>query len=173
MKKRTASCVAITLWITLGVAAGEPMDFKLTAKDGDTIDVKVDKVRALFDITSSTGIGHADIERRKTEWPSVVVIRLRLKGLEHFQVVAGSKKLEAAAAVRNGQLEVRAWKDGDESRPLDDKSPHWPKVTVVDRGQPAKTIPLADGWFDIELPRTLFEGNPPTIGVSWIDFYRN
>ena len=149
------------------------MDFKLTPKDGDTIDVKVDKERTLFDVSSSTGIGQAEIERRKSEWPNVVVIRLRLRGLEHFQVVAGAKKLEAAVGSRNGRLEIRAWKDGDESRPLDDKSPNWPKISVIDSGQPAKGLPLTEGWFDIELPRALFEGNPSTIGVSWIDFYRN
>ena len=159
--------------LVLGAVVDEPMDFKITPKDGDSIDVKVDKDRTLFDVKSPFGIGRASIDRSKSEWPSVVTVRLRLKGLEHFEIVAGTRKLEAAVGVRNGRLEIRTWKDGDESHLLNDMSPHWPRISVVDRGQPAKAIPLTDGWFDIELPRALFEGNPPSIAVSWIDFYRN
>ena len=169
---RRASLVVVALDFAI-LVAGEPMDFKITPKQGDSVEAKVDKDRTLFDVTSPFGIGRADIERRKAEWPGVVVVRLRLKGLEHFQVTVGAKKLEAAVADRNGRIEIRVWKDGDENRPLDDKSPYWPKIAVVDRGQPAKALPLADGWFDVELPRALFEGNPPALGVSWIDFYRN
>jgi len=158
--KVSASIVAIAI-LALGVVVDEPTDFKITHKNGDSIDAKVDKDRTLFDVTSPFGIGRAAIDRRKSNWPSGVVIRLRLKGLEHLEIVAGSKKLEAAVGIRNGRVEIRAWKDGDENHPLDDKSPLWPMIAVV------------DGWFDVEVPRALFEGNPPSIALSWIDFYRN
>lgn len=39
--------------------------------------------------------------------------------------------------------------------------------------KPAKTIPLKDGYFDRRLPKEFFEGNPKSITVNWIDFYRN
>ncbi|HEX3315526.1 MAG TPA: hypothetical protein VHR72_11575 [Gemmataceae bacterium] len=159
--------------LPLGAFVDGPMDFKITPKDGDSVDVKVDKDRTLFDVKSPFGIGRASIERRKSEWPGVVTVRLRLKGLEHLKIVAGAKKLEAAVGVRNGRPEIRAWKDGDENHPLGDKSPYWPMIAVIDRGQPAQTSPLTDGWFDIELPRALLEGNPASIVVNWIDFYRN
>jgi hypothetical protein len=141
--------------------ADQPMDFKITHKKGDTIEVKVEKDRVVFDIRSPFGIGKAGIERAKAEWPKAVVLRLHLKGLEHFDVTAGPTKLSAAAGVRNGRVEARVWKDGDENRPLDDKSPHWLKIAA------------GAGSFDIELPRALFDGNPPALAVSWIDFYRN
>jgi hypothetical protein len=149
------------------------MDFKITPKDGDSVDVNVDESRTLFDVKSPFGIGRASISRRKSEWPSAITVRLRLKGLEHLEIVAGTKKLEVAIGVENGRPEIRVWKDGDENHPLDDKSPFWPKVAILDRGQPARRMPLADGWFDIELPRALLEGNPQSIVVSWIDFRRN
>ena len=38
---------------------------------------------------------------------------------------------------------------------------------------PTTTIPLMDGYFEMQLPRAFLEGNPKTITVSWIDFYRN
>ena len=38
--------------------------------------------------------------------------------------------------------------------------------------KPAKEIPLKGGYFELPLPRALFEGNPKSITVSWIDYYR-
>ena len=39
-------------------------------------------------------------------------------------------------------------------------------------GKPVKTIPLKDGYFEIQLPKALFEDNPKSITVNWIDFCR-
>jgi hypothetical protein len=38
-------------------------------------------------------------------------------------------------------------------------------------GKPARELPLKDGYFEVTLPRALFEGSPKTITVRWIDFY--
>ncbi len=43
---------------------------------------------------------------------------------------------------------------------------------VGEDGKPAETIPLVNGHFEMRLPKTLFEGNPKSIAISWIDFYR-
>jgi hypothetical protein len=159
---RFAIAVSIFVCVCSGDAmSDEPMDFKITPRQGIAVDVKAEKDRTILDVTSPTGIGGAEIERRTADWPKVVIIRLRLKGLEHFELTAGKRKLEAAVAVRDGKTVVRAWRDGDENRPLDDKSPSWPRIAAL------------DGWFDVEVPRAMLEGNPPTIAVSWIDFYRN
>jgi hypothetical protein len=39
--------------------------------------------------------------------------------------------------------------------------------------KPAKELPLKDGYFEMTLPRALFESNPKSIRLNWIDFYRN
>lgn len=39
-------------------------------------------------------------------------------------------------------------------------------------GKPTTSIPLDDGHFELQLPNSLFEGNPKSIPVSWLDFYR-
>ncbi len=68
---------------------------------------------------------------------------------------------------------IRLWKDGQEDSPLDAKNPYWINVRLVaDNGNPANEIPLKEGYFELTLPKSLFEDNP-TITVSWIDFYRN
>lgn len=44
---------------------------------------------------------------------------------------------------------------------------------VGNDGKPAKTIPLKDGYFEMQLPKAFIEENPKSITVNWIDFYRN
>ena len=39
-------------------------------------------------------------------------------------------------------------------------------------GRPAQELPLKDGYFEMTLPRAFFEGNPKSITLNWIDFYR-
>ena len=39
-------------------------------------------------------------------------------------------------------------------------------------GKPAREFPLKDNYFEVTVPRAFFEGNPKTITVGWIDFYR-
>ena len=75
---------------------------------------------------------------------------------------------------RTGKPKVRLWKDGKEDAPLDEKSPFWMDIRILTGdGKPAKEIPLKDGYFEMTLPRAFFEGNPKSITLNWIDFYRN
>jgi hypothetical protein len=39
-------------------------------------------------------------------------------------------------------------------------------------GEPAKELPPRDGYFEMTL-KALFEGNPKSITLNGIDFYRN
>ena len=156
-------------------AADEPPKFKITTKrDNDKVEVRADKEKTLFIVKSPFGISHAAIERTGEKWPDAVVLRLHLKGLENLKVTNGKVKLEASASLQDGKPLVRLWKDGKEDTPLDAKSPYWIDVRIVGSdGKPAKAIPLKDGHFEMQLPKAIFEGNPKSITVSWIDFYRN
>ena len=103
-----------------------------------------------------------------------MVLRLHLKGLENFKVTNGKTRLEASASLQEGKPLVRLWKDGKEDAPLDAKSLYWMEIRMIGGdGKPAKTIPLKDGYFEMRLPSAIFEGNPKSITVGWIDFYRN
>jgi hypothetical protein len=70
-------------------------------------------------------------------------------------------------------LKVRIWKDGKEDAPLDDKNAFWTDIRIMgDDGKSAKELPLKDGYFEMSLPKALFEGQPKSITLNWIDFYR-
>jgi hypothetical protein len=154
-------------------SADDTSPFKITTKrDTDRVEVKAEKENVVFSVHSPFGISHAAIERTVDKWPDAVVLHLHLKGLENFSVTNGKVKLEASVSSQDGK--VRLWKDGKEDTPLDAQSPYWMVIRMVGSdGKPTKTIPLKDGYFEMQLPKAVFEGNPKSITVNWIDFYKN
>jgi hypothetical protein len=77
-------------------------------------------------------------------------------------------------SIDDGKQKVRLWKDGKEDSPLGEKSPLWMDVRIVGGdGKPARELPLKGGYFEVALPRALFEGNPKSVTLTWIDYYRN
>lgn len=171
------ACGVLIVAVAATTTAGDDKQppFKLTLKrDTDKVEVKVEKGKAIFSVHSPFGISHSVIQRADEKWPDAVVLRLHLKGLENFRVTNGKVKLEASASVQDGKPLVRLWKDGKENMPLDAKSPYWMEVRILGGdGKLAKEIPLKDGYFEMPLPKAFFEGNPKSITVHWIDFYRN
>jgi len=148
--------------------------FKITTKrKDDSVEVKAEKDRAVFAVKSPFGISQAVIERQEDTWPKVVVLRLHLKGLSSFRASNGKVGVDAAVSIQEGKTQVRMWKDGKEDAPLDEKSPFWLDVRIVGGdGKPAKELPLKGGYFEVALPKALFEGKPKSITLNWIDFYR-
>lgn len=146
--------------------------FKITAKrDDDKVEVKVEEGKAHFSVQSPFGISQVIIERIDNNWPDVVTLRLHLKGLENLKVTNGKDALEAAVSSHDGK--VRLWKDGKEDSLLDAKHPFWMEIRMFRMdGKRVKSIPLEDGYFEMQLPKALFEENPKSITLNWIDFYR-
>ena len=158
----------------MAVACGQPSEYKITTKrKDDAVQVRVEKDRTVFSVKSPFGISQAVVERKGEKWPEAVVLRLHLKGLENFRASNGKVTLAAAVSVQDGKPKMRLWKDGKEDAPLDEKSPFWLDLRILTGdGKPARRIPLKDGYFETALPRALFEGNPKSITLTWLDFYR-
>jgi len=156
-------------------AADEPPPYKITTKrDGDTVDVKPEKDKVTFSVRSPVGIGQAVIERAGEKWPDAVVLRLHLTGLESFKVTSGKTTLEGSVSLEDGKPVARLWKGGQEDAPLDSESLYWMRVrTLNGDGKAATGLPLKGGYFELPLPKALFEGHPKAVTVNWIDFYRN
>jgi hypothetical protein len=152
----------------------QPAKFKITTKrKDDSVEVRSDKDQTVFAVKSPYGISQAVIEREDDKWPEAVVLRLHLKGLSNFRASNGKVRVDAAVSIEEGKAKVRMWKDGKEDSPLDEKSPLWTDIRIVGGdGKPAKELPLKDGYFEMALPRAFFEGNPKSITLDWIDFYR-
>ena len=161
------------MWLTNCVTVyGDDASFRITTKRyNDKVEVKVKEGKAHFSVQSPFGISQAVFERSGNRWPTTVMLRLHLKGLEKVKVTNGRITLEGAVSSQDGK--VRLWKDGKEDSPLDSKHPYWMKIRLVGQdGNRVITIPLKDGYFEMQLPKALFEDNPKSITVNWIDFYR-
>jgi hypothetical protein len=145
-----------------------------TRRKDDSVEVRADEDKAVFDVKSPFGISQAAIERQDDAWPKAVVLRLRLKGLSSFRASNGKVTVDAAVSMEAGKAKIRLWMDGKEDAPLDEKSPFWMDVRLVGTdGKPAKELPPKDGYFEVALPGAFFDGNPKSMTVNWIDFYRN
>lgn len=167
----TVGLLTVVIAATTTVAA-TPSFTITTKRDNDRVEVKIDQNKAILSIRSPFGISDAVIERRGEKWPDAVVIRLYVKGLENFQVSNGKAKLEASVSSQDAK--ARLWKDAKEDAPLDAQSSLWMEIRMVGSdGQLAKTIPLQDGYFEMQLPRAFLDGNPKAITMNWVDFYRN
>lgn len=153
--------------------ADEPPSFKVTTKrDNDRAEFKLEKNQVTFVLRSPFGISSAVIERTGENWPKGVVLRLHLRGLESLKVSNGQTTLAAAVSSQSGK--VRIWKDGNEATPLNIESPDWMPVRLIGSdGKQTRSVPLKDGYFEIKLPARLFDTNPQSITLQWIDFYRN
>ena len=102
----------------IAYAVDETPPFKIeTKRTDDRVEVRSENDKVIFDVRSPSGISRATIERTTEQWPKKILIRLRLKGLENFNVSTEKLKLEASVSSQNG--ESRLWKDGKEDMPLD------------------------------------------------------
>jgi len=176
----TAAAIVILIAVVIGwtnsaVASDEHRSrFTMTTQRADdNVSVTTENNNTLFSIRSPSGISQVRIERSLDHWPPTIVLRLHLKGLEYFQITSGGSTLNAAVSSHDPKRPVRIWKDKHEDSPLDAKSPHWIAIRAIGRdGKPSSDIPLQDGFFEMQLPPTLFKDNPPALTLRWIDFYR-
>ncbi len=77
--------VLAALMLTAATASADEPQFKFMSKrDDDRVTVKAEKDRTVFDVASPTGTSELTIERTGDTWPEVVVVRLRLSGLERL-----------------------------------------------------------------------------------------
>ncbi len=162
----------IAVFISMGSTNTEEQQLRIASKrDDDRIAVKAKSDKTIISIHSPCGISQAVVKQADGNWPGIVMLRLHLQGLEAFKVTNGTVTLEAAVSSQDGK--VRLWMDGKEESPLDVKSAYWMEIRMVSNcGKPTTSIPLRDGCFEIQLPKSLFKDNPQSITVSWIDFYR-
>ena len=93
----------LVLTVSVTTCADDTPPFKLTTKrSDDRVEVKSEKDKVVFDVPSPFGISSATIERTTEQWPDMVLIQLRLKGLENFKVSTDKLKIEASISSQNG-----------------------------------------------------------------------
>ena len=166
--------VTALILLLMTATQAESPDFTITTKKKeDRVLVTVADGKTVFDVHCRSGIGAAEVTRKQEHWPTNIVIRLHLGGLESFAVTSGKIRLTTSVASHGGHAKrLHVDQDGDD-REVDKTSPFWTEIKVVGAdGKPKLDYPLKDGYFEIGLPAALLRDQPPTITLAWIDFYR-
>lgn len=169
---RTFGVLVLAFAGASALAEDEPQ-FKFKSKrDDDRVTVKAEKNRTIFDVTSPHGISELVIERQGDTWPEVVVVRLHLSGLERLSVKSDKVSLEGSV-LSHTDYKVSLSVEGKKEDPKDPKSAYYLDFKLVGKdGKPTTKIPLRNGYFEFQLPKPFFEGNPRSVSLVWIDFFR-
>jgi acetyl esterase/lipase len=144
--------------------------FDITAKNpADHIKVNVEKGVAIIDVMSQSGIGSGAIGLASGTWPTTVVLRLHLRSLESVAVSSGRIKLSGSVLSHSGNTKrLSLIEEGREG----EREPGT-EIKVLDAaGKPIQGLPGKGGYFEITLPTVLLEGEPTSLELRWIDFYR-
>jgi hypothetical protein len=145
-----------------------------TRKADDRVTTELRGAQVILTVTSPSGIGSAAITQERERWPGSMLLRLHLTGMERLRIGNGKLTLSASVSSAGNHRTILSLSEGGKDEiPINRRSPYWTEIRILDdQGHPAREIPLKDGVFELFLPQALFESNPPTITLDWIDFYR-
>lgn len=160
----------VLLAVVLLVVSGDDDLSPVTAKAvrPDTrLNITNSPDQSILEIHSDFGIDRATVRRTGTRWPTILKLRLHLRGMESLRVKCGEVTIEWS--VPSGQpprSRMTMW-TGQREQPLDPTSPYWSEVT---RREPGGTPP--NGYYEVVMPKKLYASEPRAIEIQWIDFYR-
>ncbi|MCH5376231.1 MAG: class I SAM-dependent methyltransferase, partial [Planctomycetes bacterium] len=145
----------------------------VTRKEADRVIKSREAERSVYTVTCPSGIGAATITTGAT-WPESVVVRLQLRGLESFTASTDRGTLSVSVSSHNGNRQLLQWNAGGEETEVLPGTPLWTEARVLDEdGKPREGRPDEGGYFELALPPGLFQDQPRSLRLEWIDFYRN
>ncbi|MDP7398678.1 MAG: hypothetical protein QF541_17555 [Lentisphaeria bacterium] len=176
MPARNFAAVLLFLVTGSGIILATPVTVHRTGDvRGELITVEEKAGRTIVDVRSAFGIGRMKLSAANNRWPTTLVLRLHLRGLESLQLGNGTSSIDLSisSSPPHRQLCEVAHTPGERRQTVDDESPFWMQVQIEQTENPdLPKIPLADGYFEVTLPPALLNGNPESLSVRWIDFYR-
>lgn len=134
---------------------------------GTKVAVQLSGDTAVFDITSPSGIGGANVQLSSGEWRRTMRLRFHLSGLEEMVLTYGDTAVTLNISSTDSQV-----RQSVNDAPIDNRSPYWMDVSLKNEDGRAGQIPLQNGTIEVTLPRDFHSQNPNSFHVSWIDFYR-
>ncbi len=177
MKNYKYGCFLCAFFLNVSLVCAEDAtnDFTIFLKKADdSATVTKNKNTTLFKIKSPKGISGGKIERKQEKWPENITLFFYLKGLENFKLSNDKISLECSVSSNQNSPLIRIWQEGKEDFPLKPDHPFYINIRLLNNaGNPTKTIPLQEGFFEMQLPKSFFQNNPKTFSLNWIDFYRN
>lgn len=139
-------------------------------RNDSQIQVLTEDETTIIDITSEFGIDKATVHRTRPNWPKMTLVRLHLGGLESFKAIRNEVGVEWSVSSTGDHDLLTSLTKGKRTTAFTKESQYFTEVRIVGGSE---DIPLKDGHFEVPLPAKLFDGNPKSITLQWIDFYRN
>ncbi len=153
--------ILLATMIAVLTACGTPSEpaFRVELlKAEDSVAIAVASGDTTVTITSRSGIGRALFVRTGEEWPRRLVVRLKLKGLESLYIASDTFRCRVSL---QGPQRVPYWKVGSGDRDAD-----------TPEGMVEVNLVRTDGGIDVVVPELMTRGNPRTIRLEWVDFFR-
>ncbi len=126
-----------------------------------------------LEVHDPKGIGAVRLRPGQGGWPGALRLRLHLGGLESLQVKSGDTALRwSVSSTPPHRIRVSRLPEGKEV-PVAPGDALRDSLRIVrhDASRP-ETIPLTDGFFDVEIPKELIDDPELPLVLEWIDFYR-
>ena len=146
------ACVAVPLQpVTYNVDPGKE-DARVTyqANGGDV----------MVDVRSKSGIGSAQLTQTGGIAPTSLTMRLYLKGLEQFTFQYPAATVTAAVSSHDGSVSESVTIQGGAAQPIGPDSPYWMPVKI---GAADPSIPLKDGYFEVQAPKDFLATCEPRV----------
>lgn len=133
-----------------------------------------DDSSVIFEVKGGLGIGSGKIKLETGNWPTKVLVRLYLKGLEGFYISNGNKKVEgffppfpATHLNRNKYVKIQMF--NRHGKTLEGKY-----LSNSGQSKDSKSLQgdAVQGYFEIMIPSTLLTPEITELEINWVDFYR-
>lgn len=159
------------------LAAGDRLFIATTDRPDNQVYLTVADDTAYFTVESKSGIGEATVQWVAGLPLEHIVLRFHLRGLEGLRLVYGDTAVHLSLSSVDGghvmQTVAPAQVQGAEESPVTPESDDWLDTKIVSTsGAEQPSLPLEDGFIEVELPPRFWLERHTRFSIRWIDFYR-
>ena len=163
----TGGCLLLTACVAVPL---QPVTYNVTpGKEDAAVTYQVNGGDVMVDVRSQSGIGSAQLAQTGGPAPTSVTMRLHLKGLEQFTFQYPAATVTASVSSHDGSVSESVSLEGGAAQPIGADSPYWMpvKISATD-----PSIPLKDGYFEVQAPKDFITSASREFTLHWVDFYR-
>ena len=138
-------------------------------KDDAQVTYQVSGGDVAVEVRSPSGIGSAQFVQTGGGTPTSLTMRLYLKGLEQLTFQYPGATVMASVSSHDGSVSESVSVKGGAEQPIGPDSPYWMPVKISTTDT---SIPLKDGFFEVQAPKDFLATVSREFTLQWVDFYR-
>jgi hypothetical protein len=126
----------------------------------NVVETAVTTNTALFNISSQTGIGSAEVKLVHGQMPETILFQMYLNGLEEFTFAYDNTVITTSVSSTGEHTVLQTVTQAGETQTVTEDSDFYMPIRVE------------TNYFEIEVPPDFHAGGYDDFAISWIDFYR-